>query len=65
MKSAPCKDCLDRHYACHDTCPHYKAFKDHNQRVSENRLRILHEEEYEIKKHARLKKIADNKKGKR
>lgn len=25
---APCKDCPDRHRACHDTCEKYKQFKD-------------------------------------
>lgn len=23
---APCKDCPERHYACHDTCEKYIAF---------------------------------------
>lgn len=24
--NVPCKDCPDRHLACHDTCERYKAF---------------------------------------
>lgn len=23
----PCKDCPNRHTACHDRCEHYKAYK--------------------------------------
>lgn len=28
MVKLPCKDCPDRHTACHDTCSKYKAAKD-------------------------------------
>lgn len=24
---SPCKDCVNRHSACHDTCKEYNAFK--------------------------------------
>lgn len=27
MTMTPCKDCPDRHPACHDTCPKYAEFK--------------------------------------
>lgn len=27
MKIAPCKDCTERHKACHDSCDKYKAWK--------------------------------------
>ena len=62
---APCKDCPNRHYACHDTCEKYKEFKSNNQRVSDIKQRMHHEEQYEIQKHARLRKIAESKKGKK
>lgn len=25
---SPCKNCSDRHYACHDSCTKYKDFKE-------------------------------------
>ena len=27
MKMSPCKDCPDRHLACHDECDKYKEWK--------------------------------------
>lgn len=27
MLDAPCKDCTERHTACHSTCDKYKVFK--------------------------------------
>lgn len=27
MKIAPCKDCSERHEACHDSCDKYKEWK--------------------------------------
>ena len=60
---APCKDCPNRHYACHDKCEKYKEFTDANQRMSELKYKYHHEEEYEIQKHARLRKIAESKRG--
>lgn len=62
MNKAPCKDCADRHLACHDNCPKYRAFIDEKRRVAEIKRKAHHEEEYEIKKHARLRKIHNNKK---
>lgn len=59
---APCKDCPDRCMACHDNCPKYQAFVAEKHRISEIKRQLHHEEEYEIKKHARLRKIRDNKK---
>lgn len=35
---APCKDCKDRHPACHDTCERYKAFKQPFLDATEKRL---------------------------
>lgn len=41
---APCKDCADRHLACHDSCEKYKAWKEryHAQQkhFEENRYRM-------------------------
>lgn len=31
---APCKNCKDRHPACHDSCPKYKEFK---KRIAEQK----------------------------
>lgn len=30
-KSAPCKNCPDRHLACHDECKKYQEYKEHNE----------------------------------
>ena len=29
MRKPPCKDCPDRHLACHDKCEKYKEWKDY------------------------------------
>lgn len=34
---APCKDCTERHRACHDHCERYKAFKAASACLSEAR----------------------------
>ena len=31
----PCKDCTNRHTACHDTCPEYSRWKAEIQRIHE------------------------------
>ena len=36
---APCKDCLDRHFNCHGTCPKYQQFKLELAKVAEARER--------------------------
>lgn len=30
-ESSPCKDCADRHEACHGSCEKYKAWRDRYQ----------------------------------
>lgn len=30
-ENAPCKDCAEKHLACHDHCDKYKAWKDRHQ----------------------------------
>lgn len=41
---APCKDCADRHLACHDSCEKYKEWRDryHAQQkhYEDNRFRM-------------------------
>lgn len=39
----PCKDCQDRHTACHDKCEKYKAWKSWLDEVNKRR------KEYEAK----------------
>lgn len=34
----PCKDCLDRHEACHDSCVKYKEFIDN--KIKEKRYNL-------------------------
>lgn len=41
---APCKDCKDRFYGCHDTCEKYIAFTRARQKYNQERW-----EEVEIK----------------
>ena len=36
MTSRPCKECSDRHTACHDHCERYQEFKAELDRVREN-----------------------------
>lgn len=33
MLKPPCKDCPDRHLACHDHCEKYKAFDAERKRI--------------------------------
>lgn len=40
---SPCKDCADRHEACHDKCEKYKAWKSRLDEVNKRR------KEYEAK----------------
>ena len=35
--NAPCKDCPDRHTACHDHCEKYKAWKEEHDRINKAR----------------------------
>lgn len=36
MRGAPpCKDCEERHTACHDRCPKYKTWKAEAERIKE------------------------------
>ena len=34
---SPCKDCVDRHTACHDKCEKYKAWKSRLDEVNKRR----------------------------
>lgn len=38
MKKPPCKDCKDRHRACHDECERYKAFKNYLAKIREAKI---------------------------
>ena len=33
----PCKDCKERHPACHDSCDRYKEWKQRLEKVNEER----------------------------
>lgn len=36
----PCKNCKDRHIACHTTCERYKSWKvEHDKRIEEIKAR--------------------------
>ena len=38
MRGAPpCADCTERHTACHDKCPKYKAWKAEAEKIKEAR----------------------------
>lgn len=52
----PCKDCTDRHYACHDVCAGYKHYKLKLKEFAETKRRV---EQKEFNYH-----IAANKKNK-
>lgn len=41
----PCKNCEERHTACHDKCPKYKMWKAEAQKVNDKR-RAYEEEHY-------------------
>ena len=60
--NAPCKDCKDRYLGCHDKCDRYKEFKSRKTALNEVIRKAKQEESFEIEKHARLRKIANNKK---
>lgn len=48
MRGAPpCKDCEERHTACHDKCPKYKAWKAEAERIKEAK-RTYAEETYKV-----------------
>ena len=34
---SPCKDCVDRHTACHDKCEKYKAWRERLDEVNQRR----------------------------
>ena len=40
---SPCINCEERHTACHDACPKYKAWKAEAQRVKKLRSAYLKE----------------------
>lgn len=39
MTSRPCKECPDRHTACHDHCERYAEFKVELDRIRQNEQR--------------------------
>lgn len=45
MEYSPCKDCPDRHTACHDSCDKYKDWKVRYQaqqkHLNDNKYRML------------------------
>lgn len=43
----PCKGCEERHTACHDNCPKYKAWKAETERIKEAK-RAYEAERYAI-----------------
>ena len=43
--SPPCKNCEERHTACHDKCPKYKAWKAEAEKIKEAK-RVYDEERF-------------------
>ena len=40
---SPCIDCGERHQACHDHCPKYKAWKAEAQKIKDKKKAYLEE----------------------
>lgn len=38
---SPCKECPDRHEACHDTCERFREFRRKLEEAKEKRLEML------------------------
>ena len=38
--SAPCKDCPDRHMACHSSCQKYISYREQMEGVSRNKSKL-------------------------
>ena len=55
-----CKDCANRHYACHDTCEVYQQAKtewiDRNRMIKRNKGLYYSLNKYEIEKTFKLKR---------
>ena len=47
-KVCPCNGCVahKRHLGCHSTCPDHKEWKDEQEQIRQNRLKILDEESF-------------------
>lgn len=58
---APCKDCKKRHLGCHADCNDYKEFAEYRKYISDCIKKLNHDNEYEIQKHVRLKKLRSEK----
>lgn len=54
MIVVPCKDCEDRHAACHCTCERYKRWKEDSDKIKAeiNKNKYLQSEYYSAKKYA-------------
>lgn len=46
MKSAPCKDCIDRECGCHSMCEKYKAYSDERRKLSAAKLKYNEEQTF-------------------
>lgn len=55
MNKSPCKDCAERHTACHDTCEKYNNFKVENNKIKTARYEKYREECYAFESVARHK----------
>lgn len=54
MIVVPCKDCGDRHAACHCTCERYKKWKEESDKIKEeiNKNKHIQNDIYSAKKDA-------------
>ena len=52
----PCKDCGERHTACHDRCTRYKAWKAEAERIKEAERKYKEETYKDYEQQQRRKK---------
>ena len=53
---SPCTDCGERHTACHDRCPRYKAWKAEAERIKEAERKYKEETYKDYEQQQRRKK---------
>lgn len=54
--TAPCKECPDRHRACHDSCEKYQEFKRWREQVLEKARRAKEADTYEFERNEAIRR---------
>ena len=54
---SPCKDCSERHTACHDQCQRYKDWKDEMEKIKQARAKYLDDKNQECASLMRRRKL--------